>query len=375
MAFYISDENGNLIKYAGLGNGGSIDPSLLDNLVKIDDVQNKQLYVRNNQGVVTGISYDVNPTENSFPTRGVGAVLKVGTPQSDEDAATKAYVDGVINSINEFNPNLLINGDFRVNQRGQEEYGNATQYTVDRWQLTTQTNANLSFNVTTKTLSNTGTSWGYFVQRIESNDVAKIWGKTWTFSAKVNGNIYSKTFTAPSTAPTTSQGIAPTLICIQNLCQVRLYYYNNSGTIGFTFDIHTGSVTLEYAKLELGSVATPFSPRPYAEELALCQRYYEKIDITNTSNKYQIRLWARSAYFFYDGKIPFMVEKRVLPTIKVYSQNTDTQGYLYDITQSKDVEIVLSYYTTQNFLISVTAGDVSANDICAGYFEADAEIY
>lgn len=95
MAFYISDENGNLIKYAGLGNGsgGTIDPSLLDNLVKIDDVQNKQLYARNNQGVVAGISYDINPTENSFPTRGVGAVLKVGTPQSDEDATTKVYVD------------------------------------------------------------------------------------------------------------------------------------------------------------------------------------------------------------------------------------------------------------------------------------------
>jgi len=34
---------------------------------------------------------------------------------------------------------------------------------------------------------------------------------------------------------------------------------------------------LSQVKLELGSVATPFVSRPYAEELALCQRYFERI--------------------------------------------------------------------------------------------------
>lgn len=114
MAFYISDENGNLIKYAGLGNGGSIDPSLLDNLVKIDDVQNKQLYARNNQGEVAGISYDVNPTENSFPTRGVGAVLKVGAPQSDEDATTKVYVDTALNGKLGNSGEQILNGTLQL---------------------------------------------------------------------------------------------------------------------------------------------------------------------------------------------------------------------------------------------------------------------
>ena len=34
------------------------------------------------------------------------------------------------------------------------------------------------------------------------------------------------------------------------------------------------SVELYYIKLERGSIATPLVPRPYAEELLLCQRYY-----------------------------------------------------------------------------------------------------
>lgn len=211
------------------------------------------------------------------------------------------------------NPNLLINGDFRVNQRGQEEYGNATQYTVDRWQLTTRTNANISFNATTKTLSNTGTTSGFFIQRIEPNDVAKIWGKTWTFSVKINGTVYSQTFTAPSTAPTTSQGIAPTLVCIQGLCRIRLFYYAQNGTIGFTFDIWQGSVTIEYAKLELGSVATPFSPRPYAEELLLCQRYYQI-----RSNSYTIQPNA------IDRPIPMRVDG----TIGTITINETTYNYV-----------------------------------------------
>ena len=211
------------------------------------------------------------------------------------------------------NPNLLINGDFSINQRGQEEYGNATQYTVDRWQLLTQTNANLSFNATTKTLSNTGTTVGYFIQIIEPNDVAKIWGKTWTFSAKVNGNIYSKTFTAPSSAPTSSQGIAPTLVCVQNICNVRLFYYAQNGTLGFTFNIWQGSVTIEYAKLELGLVATPYSPRPYAEELALCQRYYQI-----RSNSYTIQPNA------IDRPIPMRIDG----TIGTITINETTYNYV-----------------------------------------------
>ena len=231
--------------------------------------------------------------------------------EEQESVSFKSDPQTQINQLS--NPNLLINGDFSINQRGQEEYGNATQYTVDRWQLSTLTNANLSFNATTKTLSNTGTRSGYFIQNIEPSDVDKIWGKTWTFSAKVNGNIYSKTFTAPSSAPTSSQGIAPTLICIQNLCQVRLFYYASTGNLGFTFDIWQGSVTIEYAKLELGSVATPFSPRPYAEELALCQRYYQI-----RSNSYTIQPNA------IDRPIPMRIDG----TIGTITINETTYNYV-----------------------------------------------
>ena len=42
--------------------------------------------------------------------------------------------------------------------------------------------------------------------------------------------------------------------------------------ISFNEDIN---IDIEYVKLEMGELATPLSPRPYAEELAMCQRYYQ----------------------------------------------------------------------------------------------------
>jgi len=52
--------------------------------------------------------------------------------------------------------------------------------------------------------------------------------------------------------------------------------YTNTwaGTTNATFDV-TG------VQLEVGSVATPFEHRSYGQELALCQRYYQKVPFTN----------------------------------------------------------------------------------------------
>ncbi len=53
----------------------------------------KQVYLSNGAGEQTSIAYDMKPTGNTFPMRGTGAVLKVGEPMVDIDAATKGYVD------------------------------------------------------------------------------------------------------------------------------------------------------------------------------------------------------------------------------------------------------------------------------------------
>jgi hypothetical protein len=46
-------------------------------------------------------------------------------------------------------------------------------------------------------------------------------------------------------------------------------------------DSATNSFFITGIQLELGSVATPFEVLPFAEELAICQRYYEKINYSS----------------------------------------------------------------------------------------------
>lgn len=166
------------------------------------------------------------------------------------DAAAARLAAGVPNS----GPlsglrNLIINGNFSVNQRGYIS-GTATtaanQYTLDRWRVVTSGQA-ATFTTTGAGRTVTAPSGG-IEQVIEG---ASIGGGTYvinwsgTASCTVNGvsSVKGATFTLTAGSNAT----------------VRF----SSGTVG---DV----------QVEPGEVATAFELRPAAVELMLCQRYYEK---------------------------------------------------------------------------------------------------
>jgi len=78
------------------------------------------------------------------------------------------------------------------------------------------------------------------------------------------------------------------------------------GTSGATFYI-TG------VQLEAGSVATPFERRPFGTELALCQRYFELVDINRMKCVFYNPLG------FESSAMTFLVTKRSSPTMAVAS--------------------------------------------------------
>ena len=77
-----------------------------------------------------------------------------------------------------------------------------------------------------------------------------------------------------------------------------------------TFDI-TG------VQIEVGSVATDFEHRSFAEELKLCERYYQKIDSAETTGN------ASHAYL-YRQAIPFRTEMRAAPTFNSSAFGSDS---------------------------------------------------
>jgi hypothetical protein len=146
--------------------------------------------------------------------------------------------------------NAIINGNFGINQRGVS--GTVTlaagAYGHDRWKAgasgCTYTFAT-SGNVTTLTISA-----GSLIQVIEGI------------------NLFTGTYVLSWVG--TAQG------------KIGAGSFGNSGitgsvTGGTNLNIEFGTGTVSLVKFEAGTVATPFEHRSFGQELALCERYFQKV--------------------------------------------------------------------------------------------------
>jgi len=174
--------------------------------------------------------------------------------------------------------NLIINGAFQIWQRGTSFTNPNNAYTADRMKCTGTGTVSLA------TVNGGMTLTGNITVRyiMENIDYAQLDGKTLTLSYRFNGNVVADTFVADLTT-----------------CPV-------DGGGRRVFNISPGAGTLSWIKLETGNDATPFIPRRIAEELALCQRYYE----TAPSPLFSIPVSSPS---WFPG-LTFKVTKRSTPT-------------------------------------------------------------
>lgn len=161
------------------------------------------------------------------------------------------------------NPNLLINGDFQVWQRGTSFNlsKNDVKYTSDRWKIWCNNDTPITISRENGLKFDGANSNLYY--HFEDSDFNKINNKIVTMSIMVDNNVYTETFIYNGNNSWTE---------LFRNDKIQLAYN------GTTKSIEVGlikSVTIQWIKLELGSVATPFVSRPYGEELVLCKRYYQ----------------------------------------------------------------------------------------------------
>jgi len=83
----------------------------------------------------------------------------------------------------------------------------------------------------------------------------------------------------------------------------------------------TNDATFEITgvQLEVGSVATDFEHRSYAQELLLCQRYYQKLD-------YRCSTGSSGHRYMYRQNIPFIVVMRAAPSLDGSSAYNSDSG-------------------------------------------------
>jgi hypothetical protein len=154
--------------------------------------------------------------------------------------------------------NLVINGDFRVNQAG---YASAAVlspgvYGHDQWKAGAS-GGDYSFSQLKSSTQITIASGKSLIQPLEDvNVVGSSYVLSWTGTAQARAGVNTLT-------PSGAYAASPLQITGQL-----------SGT-AMSVEFNTG--TLGNVKLESGSMATPFVMRPFDQELVACKRYYRTI--------------------------------------------------------------------------------------------------
>lgn len=271
-----------------------------------------------------------------------GAGLKKGTLSQLMDYIAERFS----------NPNLLLNSNFRVDQRGRGTYTNNTtkpMYTLDRWMsINTEVVYNIDGTVTITSLATTDTS-SWFKQILEHaiNDTCTL---SCNITA-VTGNAYLY-----------NQANGKKIV--KGLNTVTLSYLKEA-----SIELKQGaSITIEWIKLEKGNKATAYVAPNYADELQRCMMYY---NVVNTP---------LNGYFttqMYIG-CEALANMRTKPTIKCvgsfwvyyYAGNTKYNFSNFEITLTKYSEITIasapSGVTQQNMTVIFDEDS---------YIELDAEVY
>jgi hypothetical protein len=322
------------------------------------------------------------------------------------DSSGNATFAGTLVPNSSFLRNRIINGDMVIDQRnaGASVTPGDGNFTLDRWKMSLAQASKLSVQRSTVASTGfvnsllatslsaysllTGDTFGVY-QPIEGFNVADLgWGtanaQTVTVSFWVRGSLtgtYSVAVynaagnrscvvsyvinaantweykTVTITGDTTGTWATDNTAGIQvrwDLGSGATYGGATSGTwnaglklavTGQTSVVGTNGATfyLTGVQLEVGTAATPFERRQYGQELALCQRYYEKSYNINTvpgSSSDSLRFEGLIGFakpvssFNEEFTTRFSVGKRSSTTVVVFNPDTGASGGYRDFTNS-----------------------------------------
>lgn len=241
--------------------------------------------------------------------------------------------------------NLVINGGMQIWQRGESLTGAGTDtYTADR--LIMHETAAGAFTVEKYNdpemglcakITCTAAGW------INLGTVVELVGVfpalTGSFYAKCSKSFENTTVISAISYDDGEKGQADTISTSWQRVVFALSNVTANEKLYFTClrggGVEAGDVFyLTGMKLEAGGQATPFVPRPYAEEMALCQRYYQTHVLSLPPIKENT-----TAALYAMPRFNFPTPMRVAPTAK-YVDRSGNSG--------------ISYYSTHNNVPTIT---------------------
>ena len=279
------------------------------------------------------------------------------------------------------NPNLLINGDFQVWQRGDTFGNHENAYCADRWLIN---NANYStYSVTRSTDVPENECMQNSIRIVEKNNANTY--LRYNFEKALRGT-YTLSFWYKSTVVINTYIVdngESVLLCSLPATGVwtrAAYYFTASSLskINLIQAMNIGECYITGVKLEAGMTATQFVPRTYAEELALCRRYYQTINLDRLDVVCYLQ---KRNVDEYGGFVHFEV-MRAIPTVtktgtffveqynntSVYSVEEDRLTHLHMVPQLSGLKFGIKMSTSDPVNYLAVLSDSAA-------LKFDAEIY
>ena len=315
-------------------------------------------------------------------------------------------------SINADRKNLIINGNPIVYQRAQSKT-NAAPYayhTADRWRtsannsqtgrvtdMSVVTNVDIGgdfignyvrYNHTTAASSPASNASYGFNYRLEKQDIIPYLGKRMvlSFYARTNANI---AINSAFISGTTSSSIiiadpddSKTWVNLTPDWKRYEYTFTLGTTVPTTqLDIgirhrvdKVGYVDMSGVQLEEGGRATEFEHRSFAEELALCQRYFYKNTDTPLGLFISDSADASKAYGIYRFPVPM----RAVPQIVLSDNNGNTDNKVTQHGAAHDIAATASQIQKEGFARVVKSSGnwntTASKPIICGVTSADAEL-
>jgi hypothetical protein len=161
---------------------------------------------------------------------------------------------------------------------------------------------------------------------------------------------------------------------------------NHASLLGDTVEEQfraAGDIDIAQVQVNAGDTALPFQPRSWAEELALCQRYFEKsydYDVApgTASSSGAENVMAATTYLLAKQNITFKVPKRVPPTVNLISTQNGTSARVSEYNISSlfvaDRTPYISSSGKNGFTVQSLSGDFTANSFIRFQWTADAEL-
>ncbi len=339
--------------------------------------------------------------------------------------------------------NRIINGDMRIDQRnaGASVTPANNSYTLDRWityvgaasklSIQQSTTAPSGFSnsalITSLSAYTVGASETFlFGQKIEGFNAADLaWGtasaKTITLSFWVRSSLtgtfggtfgnasdnrwypFSYTISAANTweqKTITVTGDTSGTWGTGNGVGINVYFSVGTGSTvsgtagswssstyysatGATSVVGTNGATfyITGVQLEAGSVATPFERRSYGQELALCQRYYEKSFNLGTAPVTNVGVGTGEFVCAcgvtlgnsYVNEIPFKASKRTTPTVTLFNRSNASNNWQFytsggTVTNGGATDSI----SENSFRVNLTGSTTST--IAVGHYAASAEL-